>query len=320
MRHFCLVLWLVATAANVWAQGSIRTTVDAIVSNPGCCIDNAVEVEGLVTQYVPATSSTTSYYLLKGDYGAIIRVNTAENAPETNRKYRVSGIVYPDPVTREPFISEKSKIGPLKSTQELAEEEQQAKMMEEERAKTQRDRILLILFVTFLLVILTIILIYLLVKRKRDGVSSKQMVSYSTGPSISSASDGDFKTVKIASSKVPPTIKIFPGELVIISGEDKGKSFKIAGFPTPEGSIVTVGREPVNGERAFAHIQLDNRFQTVSRRQAEIIGRDGRLYVRNVSETNPTQVDGIELKLGEKAELRPGSIIKTGELEFQYKI
>ena len=92
----------------------------------------------------------------------------------------------------------------------------------------------------------------------------------------------------------------------------------ISGYPTPEGNIVTIGRESVSGEKAQAHIQLTER--TVSRKQAELIARDKKLYVRNLSETNFTCLNGIEIMAGEVKEVKSGSIIKTGEVEFQYKV
>jgi pSer/pThr/pTyr-binding forkhead associated (FHA) protein len=115
-------------------------------------------------------------------------------------------------------------------------------------------------------------------------------------------------------------MRYVPGELVVLSGEDRGKSFKIAGYPTSEGSVVTIGREPVTDERAFAHIQIEERFHTVSRKQAELIWKEKKLFVRNLSDTNPTQVNGIEIKPGKKVQLKPGAVMRTGELEFEYKV
>ncbi len=72
--------------------------------------------------------------------------------------------------------------------------------------------------------------------------------------------------------------------------------------------------------RIAGHIQIDNKYKTVSRKQAEIIYNNKQLFVRNLSATNITEVDGHELKLGETTELKPESIIKMGEIEFQYKV
>ena len=135
-------------------------------------------------------------------------------------------------------------------------------------------------------------------------------------PSIIPSAES-YKTI-VVSQGAPKTIKFIPGYLEIISGEDKSKKLRIAGYPTPSGGIVTIGREEVLGERAFAHIQLKEK--TVSRKQAELISTDGKLFIKNLSETNFTRVDGVELKPEERTELKPGSVIRMGELEFQYKL
>lgn len=82
--------------------------IDSILYNPGQYNNESVEVIGTVTQYVSGTPSTTAYYILKGDYGATIKVNTDAKSPEINKRYSVKGIVYINS-NREPFISEKIK-------------------------------------------------------------------------------------------------------------------------------------------------------------------------------------------------------------------
>lgn len=367
------LLWIAAVVVlgiSFAAGQAPKDTIDAITDNPGKYNQQLVEVEGLVSQYVPSTSTTTSYYLLKSYFGGLIRVNTSEPAPEINKKYRVTGIVYIDPTDNTPFISEKSKTTvldvPMAVQPAAIEVDEKAQITaiitggtppysiqvpanasvavasihagnltvngisSGQTAVTIQDASLpakvvvveiviksglqkmLIIGLSILLVVLVIVLIYFLFRKKPAAgapAGGGQQAAYST----------DFKTVKILTSK-PKTMVFIPGELVITTGEDKGKSFRIAGFPTPEGSVVSIGREAVSGDRAYAHIQLDGRFRTVSHKQAEVIYKDGKLWVRNVSETNFTQVDGIELKPGEKAELKPMSTIRTGELEFQYKV
>jgi hypothetical protein len=283
---------------------TMKATIDSITSNPGKYSDNAVEVEGYVKQYIPPTSTSTSYYLLMSDYGAIIKVNTSESAPEITKKYHVTGIVYIDPVSREPFISEKSKY-----------------VLNQEKDKDDGSKggnTTLIVVVSLMIVLLVGALVYLQMKAKKPTPGSASPDAPLASAS-SSTPQSDFKTIRLSPS-APKTMKFIRGELVLMSGEDKGKSFKIAGYPTAEGSIVSIGRELVNGERSYAHIQIDNKFQTVSRKQAEIISIGDQLFVKNLSETNLSQVDGVELKPGEKKELKPNSTLKTGELEFKYKV
>jgi len=107
MKFFTIKLFSILAISMLIGSTIIAqtgTTVEKITENPTSYENDEVEVEGLVSQYV-AGRGATSHYLLKGDFGGIIKVNTAEPAPETNEKYRIIGIVYLDRSTREPFIS-----------------------------------------------------------------------------------------------------------------------------------------------------------------------------------------------------------------------
>jgi hypothetical protein len=313
------VLLVVLTGITGVAQVK-RTTIDIVVANPSDFEGEAIDIDGLVIQYVPATSATTSYYLLRGDYGAELKVNTAEPAPETNAKYHVTGILYVDLIGGQPFLSEKTRA-PIVSL-----------------PPPPPPRRWHLYAAAGAVILLSGTLFFVFTKKGRPAVAQERGNGVTSAgqqgakappqpprqaqpaaeppPTYSTASQ--FKTVKIVTSP-PKTLKFIPGQLVIVSGDDRGKYFRIAGYPTVEGSIATVGRDVVNGDRAYAHIQIDNRFSTVSRRQAELLYRENRLYVRNLSETNCTQIDGIEIKPGQLAELNPGSTMRCGELEFQYK-
>ena len=125
--------------------------------------------------------------------------------------------------------------------------------------------------------------------------------------------------------KAPPkTMKFIPGKLVIISGPDEGREFRIAGFPQEEedGNVVTIGRADVKGEKAFAHIQLGDTYRTVSRIQAEVIQKtsSNEVYLRNKSTTNPTQVNGEEVPPEESVELQNEDTIQMGELILRYEV
>ena len=114
-----------------------------------------------------------------------------------------------------------------------------------------------------------------------------------------------------------PRLESIPGEFTIISGEDRGRSFRLRGYRTSEGAVATIGRREMTGEMALAHIRVSD--MTVSRMQAEFIYTGGRLYVRNLSNTNYTRVDGRKLPPGQMAEVRDGSLIRMGKLELRYK-
>lgn len=290
------------------------TTIESIVTNPGNFADGAVEISGTVTLYA-AARPPTGYYLLKGASGTAIRVNTTEGSPELTKKYRVTGVVYLEPTTRIPFISEKSRVredSPPQTSAPAAAENEYAPVW---------TWLLPILLLVFLGIVL-----FLVRRRRQPALPSAGSAVPEPAPPMEEAlvlppsePVSDLKTVRIVQPSAM-TMRYVPGELVVLSGEDQGKSFKIAGYPTPEGSIVTIGREPVADERAYAHIQIEERFHTVSRKQAELIWKEKKLFVKNLSDTNPTQVNGVEIKAGKTVQLKAGSVLRTGELEFEYRV
>ncbi len=314
-----LRLFLVVSLAVVLgrADGSAQykpTTIESIVTNPRNFADGAVEISGTVTLYA-AARPPTGYYLLKGSSGTAIRVNTTEGSPELTKKYRVTGVVYLEPTTRIPFISEKSRVLEDPPAQDAAP-----------AAAEGGDAPLWTWFLPILLLVFLGIVLFFVRRRKHTAPpaagSAAPEPALPTEEAIVPPPPGpvsELKTVRIVQPSAM-TMRYVPGELVVLSGEDKGKSFKIAGYPTPEGSVVTIGREPVADERAYAHIQIEERFHTVSRKQAELIWKEKKLYVRNLSDTNPTQVNGAEIKAGKTVQLKAGSVLRTGELEFEYRV
>jgi hypothetical protein len=275
------------------AQQGTRISIEDIFDNPGRFENEVVTVEGIVTQYVMGTTQTTSFYTVQSSYGSIITVNTSAESPKVMKKYRISGVVVIDQSSRRPIIIEQSRkiIDPL-------------------------DKLLPYLIGLVVLLIIFLI-IYMLVNRKGTEKSSGDSAGQSgpsgepsaSGGGKSSGTDTDYETIRI-SKESPKTVKIIPGKFEIISGADKGKSFMISGLPTRDGVIVTLGRSRNSNIQFFE--------KTVSRQQAELIYVNGKLFVKNLSHTNNTQVNGVEMDVDETRELPFGSVIKTGEVELLY--
>jgi len=286
-----------------------------ILKNPSAYMREDVIVSGLVIQYVEATEKSTSFFYLKDDYGAIIKIHTAEAKPETNAKYKVRGILYVDPSTQIPFISEKSKA--KLGVTVIANP---PKITLTEKSWLEENGLLLIIIASAAFLFLLLLVLFLN-KRKTNTLPVSQPEVKNVQPNLvhenSGVSRDNLKTMVIPSS-VPKTMKFIPGEFEVVSGEDKGKIIKIGGYPTEEGSIVTIGRDQITGPRDFAHIQLKER--TISRRQAEIILKDSKLYVKNLSETNYTKLDGKDIPPNTSAELAAGSLLTFGEVEMKYKV
>ena len=292
--------------------------IEQIAATPCRFAGTGVEVTGLVTMYTPSATASPSagLYLLRSESGSVVRVNTSKGSPEINRRYRVTGVVQIDPIRKTPFITEQNR---LRLNAQGVPDEVVAVEPEE-----SADGSWLIPLIALLVAAVGAGLYFgLRILRRKPKSPAGAPEEPEPQPEIilldeTNPAPGDLKTVRITPADPMITLYI-PGELVLTSGEDKGRSFRIAGYHTPEGSVVTIGREQVTGDRAFAHIQIDDKFHTVSRKQAELIWTAGGLVVRNLSDTNPTQVNGVKVERGKSVPLPPGATMRTGELEFEYR-
>jgi hypothetical protein len=323
-----------------------QTSIKEINGNPGKYRGQTVTVEGTVTRHVESGSDTqTKNYILQDDSGAEIRAKTTKKPPETGNRYRVEGVVEISPFNRNAVLDESSRSqiasgGGGSSSESL-------------RQGFSTITVYLILGLGILVVVVLGYFAYASQDDEPIDVASagdSSPGSTDASPDLSSTelgADGDesetgfpepsSQRIKSESSssqepeeesegpetlkfKAPPkTMKFVPGRLVIAAGPDQGKEFRIAGRPTPEGNVVTIGRAEVEGEKAFAHIQLGDTYRTVSRMQAEIIQQDDKILLKNTSETNPTMVNGDHVPTGESVELEGGDMIRMGELMLRYE-
>lgn len=308
--------------AGMLFAAATKTTVEKICEKPGNFNGFYVEVKGRADIYVAGPQDSTRYYVLKGEFGGVIKVKTTLQYPDQGEDYDITGVVGVDSYDQTPYIIEQSRAGGGGGGGGVVK-----RGFLEKHGKTILIGAIVILFG---------LVIYLLTLKKggaEDGDFDDDWdVGGSTGKggTWSGGSGGggaappmpsptaDMKTVKIQAS--PKTMKFIPGTLTVLSGEDQGKSFRIAGYPTPDGSEVTIGRESVSGERAYAHIQLNDPKQTVSRKQACIIEKGGKIRIQNLSSVNLTKVDGRELQPNESAELKNGSVIQMGFMELKYTV
>ncbi|OVE79448.1 hypothetical protein BVY01_02490 [bacterium I07] len=309
--NLTIVAMTILFCGLIFAQ-SMKTTIEEIMDNPGRFESESVEIEGVVDQWIKGSTTTTSHYLLKGNYGGIIKVTTLQE-PKIGPRFKVTGICFIEAASRTPFISEQNRT-------ELDQPTENTVIIEKEKSNSG-----LFIALILLLVGLLAFLVYYQTKMKKAQPSTHAPTTFGEPVSKQGPGEGppetvkirkDFSTVKIHTA--PKTMKLIPGELTIISGDDKGKSFKIAGYPTPEGSVVTIGSEDVTGDRAFAHIKLFDPQRTVSRKQAHIIDRDRKLYIKNISKVNFTEVNGKVLGPEEEIELTPDAHIRMGYLELKY--
>jgi hypothetical protein len=344
-------LLLLLTAVPALAQE--QATVRDIVNNPGRYVDTRVEgVEGVVTRHVDASSSDTKNYILQGDSGNEIRVKTTLEPPKRGARYTVEGLVSLSPFNREPLIVEQGR-NQVSASATASSESGAGEGSVSEQLQPGVGFSTIILYVLFGAVILGGLGYWAYTRTEKQAEKAEEMTPSPPNekPSLSDTELGDGEAsggegekpsveprIKSESSssldsssdgggpatlkfQAPPkTMKFIPGKLVVAAGPDEGKEFRIAGHPTPEGNVVTIGRAEVEGERAFSHIQLGDTYRTVSRMQAEIVQEDQDIYLKNKSTTNPTMVNGEEVPPEEMVSLKNDDVIRMGELMLRYEL
>jgi FHA domain-containing protein len=317
-----LRLFIFSLVCVLSANAQINTTIEEITKKPKNFLEEKVVVEGVVTQFTPETSTSNAHFLLEGKYGKIIMVKTDESEPIQKRRYKVVGTVYIE--NKRPFIHERSKVCLDCEIHDGENSDDHIKdhindPVPESWMSSKKNKLLVGIGVAFIALVL--ILIYLMKKGKKPSDSDgngKPETDKASNVEPTSAPTDEFKTIKINLNKDPKTMRFIPGRLDIVAGADAGKSFRIAGYPTQNGNLVTIGRATVSGDGAYAHIKLEQK--TISRKQAEIRERDGKIYLKNLTDVNKTQVDGVELEVNEEMEIFSGQTIRMGELELKYSI
>jgi len=336
------------TVLGAWgAHAQTAVSIGEVVDNPGKFRGQQVSIEGTVDRHVESGEDTeTMNYILRNDSGDEIRARTTDEPPETGSEYNVVGVIEISPFNRQPILDEENRT-------QISGGQSEASSSESLRQGFSTITVYLILGLGVLVIV---VLAYFAYASQEDEPVS-EITPQEDGAPESDAPAADLSStelegkqddeagfpepsgqrIKSESSssqepeeesdgpetlkfKAPPkTMKFVPGRLVIAAGPDQGKEFRIAGRPTPDGNVVTIGRAEVEGERAFAHIQLGDTYRTVSRMQAEIIQQDQTILLKNTSETNPTMVNGDQVPAGETVELGDGDMIRMGELMLRYE-
>lgn len=348
------VVWVcLLLALGVWSVPA-QTPISEINGNPGKYRGQSVTVEGTVARHVDSEANTeTQNYILEDESGAELRARTTQEPPETGTQYRVEGIVEFSPFNREPVLDESDRSEITAST----DEPRGVTGATSSESLRQGFSTITVYLILGLGVLVIVVLAYFAYASQEDepaySAPTDEGVSGSREPTPADLSSSEFgadgkeadagfpepsgQRIKSESStsqapeeessgpetlkfKAPPkTMKFVPGRLVIAAGPDQGKEFRIAGRPTPDGNVVTIGRAEVEGEKAFAHIQLGDTYRTVSRMQAEIIQQDDTILLKNKSETNPTMVNGNQVPAEQTVELDGGDMIRMGELMIRYE-
>lgn len=348
--HHALLLLVAALLAATIAHAE-QATVDSIRASSDAFLNEVVVVDGFITQYVPSQQRTSAYYLLRDDYGGVIRVITTGDRPLVGARYRIQGLVSRDPKDRKLVLIEQARVKlaqpedvtagvetPISGQELLMPEEERrpgevtmpAPTAEEtvERADTRTPAQWLWSQETLLPVLLGAIAVAGVILVALSAVmlmrSRQQRTEPSLPPAIPQpaqtqpppkpAETIEGRTIKL---HAPPakTLKILPGRLEVLSGEDQVREirfYKAPGMRVPE---VTFGRA---SGAPYKHVQL--KAMTVSAQQARLTYSNGHWTLTNLAKatSNPTRVNGRDLDVGEEVVLRGGDIIEMGEVSFRF--
>ncbi|GEM_PF-6469447 len=290
---------------------SEEVAIETIRSNPQEFVDEDVIVEGFVSQFVPEGSTSRAHYILEGKYGRKIKVNTKlKKSPEQKKRYRVEGLVLIDK-SGTPYVVASSEVC-LNCESAAAPSQSPIKS-----PSFWEENLTLIVLIAAAVILFVIIGILIRMNgRKSEPVEEEQNEQLEEF-SHQKYEDQEFKTVKLNLQNMPATVRFMPGKFTVTSGTDSGKSFRVTGKNTSEGREVTIGRENAPAGEELSHIKLED--ITVSRKQAILtIDSANKLFIKNISETNPTVLNGKVMSAGERIALKSGDSIKMGDIELKY--
>lgn len=236
-------------------------------------------------------------YILIGDRKREIKIKTICDLPGSGSRFRIKGIVDIDPNTREPFITELERFelgdtnsGPMPGGTQA----------------------LLLVFIGVGTLVLVLLMVVFLKEKKKLYHLEHEKDKDKLDELPDNPVYRENKTIKFA---IPPpgTLKLLPGKLELISGDEPIKEIRFYKLPNVKEAALTFGRRSGN---LFTHIQL--KPMTVSIDQAKIVFKDGKHILYNYSKTNPSVVDGKPVLEGQSIELNTGSKIEMGEVVFEF--
>jgi hypothetical protein len=175
--------------------------------------------------------------------------------------------------------------------------------------------LLVVLVVALVGIVVALALVLSKKKKSRPGTSDFTLAAAQPSeatPAPQQVIEG--RTIKMHAPP-PNTIKLLPGYLEVLSGDDAVKEirfYKLKGEAVPE---TTFGRAT---GRPYVHIQL--KPMTISSRQAKLAFDQGQVKLTNfaTNESNPTKVNGRDLGVDEMIVLKDADRIDMGEVAFKF--
>jgi len=318
-----------------------------------------VEFIGTVTSWERVPQSTTVEYWVRDDWGEVISVICRPPYPETEKRYKITGIVTvtnTEPLRR--YIVQESRLEITSSLTERERIEANIKISEAEQAmlsipfyrddsqaktylnqaqnafnnkqwdiakqyakKSISEAASAPLDIVLFLIILSIVILVLIV--------ILLVIKFSENKKISKEDKIDIKKVEKNSSlygetvkyHVPPpgTLKVLPGKFLVTKGESKVNEIRLFKSKDNPDSEYLFSRNM--GSDKFKTIQIDD--PTVSREQAKLFVNGEKYLLINKADpnkSNATIINGRQMELNENHELKPGDVIVMGTIELTFSM
>jgi hypothetical protein len=284
----CLFVWLTA-------QNSV--SIREIKDQKTLFKNSAVEVIGLVSQWIKCDeTSSRSYYLKDESSGELILVMTSSECPEMNKNYKVKGWVLQDE-KGDVIINEISRS-----------------LYKEGEVNASLNYYLIAAVVFLLMIVIGLIFAMILIRRRESSMDFPFMDDNAIvkAPDLHGHEQSldTTDTYKVQKSSIE-TLRLLPGWFEIVRGDDSRKELRFYKNKTRKETEVTFGR---GDGPDFSHIQLNPR--TVSILHAKLIWTNGKYSLLNYSDTNPTTVNGKPLDKEESVILQEGAEVEMGEMTF----
>lgn len=343
IRSFLLAVLVAVSAAMVAQESSNLNRVAQIRSAPSRYINEQVQLEGYVTEFLELGSQTTSFFYLKDDWGDKIKVRTSKERPDVGKRYFISGPVGIDTRAKDLYVSEETRLervavvgtevvlqdrtvaSPPKPVDvaQLVTPASEPKPVAVDSVADTTDVIeppkKLLTYAMLgggAFVVLAVAATMIMRNRNQDtGTGDFSLASamrVEPPPAPEQIIEG--RTIKLHAPP-PNTVKMMPGWFEVVSGDEVVKQIRFYKLGD-QNEETTFGRAT---GRPYVHVQL--KAPTVSSRQAKVAfdGATAKLTNFASADSNPTKLNGRDLGVNETVSLKESDRVEMGEVNLMFR-
>jgi len=318
------VLFLFGQALHGQSEIDIRSLRSAFETTYK---NEQVSIHGWVSAEKRVASSTYKGYYLRDRYGDLILVRSTEAVPDVNTEVTITGVALRDADTQAVYVSESRRGTPPPTTAPPATPPPAAgsptsKPAADAEPPPADNTNLHLLGIGGAVVVLIGIALFLMRRKvalapaaaSTPFTAADAYKTVRTGPSTEGpGSVEDYRTVKVYK-----TTKVLPAKLVAMQGAQETDMIHL--YDQTGRGEVEIGRDSPD---VHDGIRLKDASNTMSRRQARLVyaaaSREFKITNLAGASSNPTVINGRDMKESETAALRDGDMLRLGNLEFRFR-